>query len=164
MNILNDRYSQSIEQASTQPTMSTITTVPSYNELYYIKHGVSVKEYEMHKHVHSLGIVNVPKILAYDRDTQVMLMERVNHMNVADYYGEKDRDTSPDLFKRIRVIIKTLYDNNVVYPDITGYNFIEYNEKIWIIDFEHSNFKPLLHDEFVVKFIQGTNKWNPRFK
>jgi len=164
LNILNDRYSQSIEQASTQPTMSTITTVPSYNELYYIKHGVSVKEYEMHKHVHSLGIVNVPKILAYDRDTQVMLMERVNHMNVADYYGEKDRDTSPDLFKRIRVIIKTLYDNNVVYPDITGYNFIEYNEKIWIIDFEHSNFKPLLHDEFVVKFIQGTNKWNPRFK
>ena len=134
------------------------------NELYYVKHDVSLKEYEMHKHVHSLGIVNVPKILAYDRDTQVMLMERVNHMNVADYYGEKDRDTSPDLFKRIRVIIKTLYDNNVVYPDITGYNFIEYNEKIWIIDFEHSNFKPLLHDEFVVKFIQGTNKWNPRFK
>jgi len=140
------------------------TTIPSYDELYYIKHQVSLKEYEMHKHVHSLGIVNVPKILAYDRDTQIMLMERVNYMNVSDYYGEKDTDTSPELFGRIRKIIKTLYDNNVVYPDITGYNFIEYDENIWIIDFEHSNFKSLLRDDFVVEFINGANKWNPRFK
>jgi tRNA A-37 threonylcarbamoyl transferase component Bud32 len=118
----------------------------------------------MHKHVQSLRIVNVPKILAYDRDTRIMLMERVNYMNVSDYYGEKDTDTSPELFGRIRKIIKTLYDNNVVYPDITGYNFIEYDEKIWIIDFEHSNFKSLLRDDFVVEFINGANKWNPRFK
>ena len=140
------------------------TTIPSYDELYYIKHQVSLKEYEMHKHVQSLGIVNVPKILAYDRDTRIMLMERVNYMNVSDYYGEKDTDTSPELFGRIRKIIKTLYDNNVVYPDITGYNFIEYDEQIWIIDFEHSNFKSLLRDDFVVEFINGANKWNPRFK
>ena len=140
------------------------TTIPSYDELYYIKHQVSLKEYEMHKHVQSLGIVNVPKILAYDRDTRIMLMERVNYMNVSDYYGEKDTDTSPELFGRIRKIIKTLYDNNVVYPDITGYNFIEYDEQIWIIDFEHSNFKSLLRDDFVVEFINGANKWNPLFK
>ena len=138
--------------------------IPTYNELYYIKHSVSLKEYEMHKYVQRLGIVNVPKILAYDRDTRIMLMERVNYMNIADFYGEKDVDITPELFQKIRNIIKTLYDNNVVYPDITGYNFIEYKEKIWIIDFEHSNFKPLLQDEFVVKFINGTNKWNPQFK
>jgi len=138
--------------------------IPTYNELYYIKHQVSLKEYEMHKHVHSLGIVNIPKILAYDRDTQVMLMERVNHMNVSDYYGEKATDITPDLFQKIRTIIKTLYDNNIVYPDITGYNFIEFNNRIWIIDFEHSNFKSLLTDDFVVKFINGLDKWNPRFK
>ena len=145
-------------------TTNAKTTIPSYDELYYIKHQVSLKEYEMHKHVQSLRIVNVPKILAYDRDTRIMLMERVNYMNVADYYGEKDTDTSPELFGRIRQIIKTLYDNNVVYPDITGYNFIEHDGKVWIIDFEHSNFKPLLQDDFVVKFINGKNKWNPRFK
>jgi tRNA A-37 threonylcarbamoyl transferase component Bud32 len=145
-------------------TATAKTTIPSYDELYYIKHQVSLKEYEMHKHVHSLGIVNVPKILAYDRDTRIMLMERVNYMNVSDYYGEKDTDTSPELFGRIRKIIKTLYDNNVVYPDITGYNFIEYDENIWIIDFEHSNFKSLLRDDFVVEFINGATKWNPRFK
>lgn len=138
--------------------------IPTYNELYYIKHNVSLKEYEMHKHVHSLGIVNIPKILAYDRDTQVMLMERVNYMNVSDYYGDKASDITPELFEKIRTIIKTLYDNNIVYPDITGYNFIEFNNRIWIIDFEHSNFKSLLTDDFVVKFINGAYKWNPRFK
>jgi tRNA A-37 threonylcarbamoyl transferase component Bud32 len=135
-----------------------------YNDLYYIKKDVSMKEYEMHKHVHSLGIVNTPKILAYDRDSKVMIMEKVNYMNVSDYYGEKETDISPELFKKIRQIIQTLYDNNIVYPDITGYNFIEFDKRIWIIDFEHSNFKPLLKDEFVVKFINGLNKWNPRFK
>ena len=138
--------------------------IPTYDELYYIKHQVSLKEYEMHKHVHSLGIVNIPKILSYDRDTQVMLMERVNYMNVSDYYGEKATDITSELFQKIRKIIKTLYDNNIVYPDITGYNFIEYDNRIWIIDFEHSNFKPLLTDDFVVKFINGLDKWNPRFK
>jgi len=138
--------------------------IPTYEELYYIKHSVTQKEYEMHKHIQSLKIVNVPKILAYDRDTQIMLMERVNFMNISDYYGENDADITPELFARIREIIKTLYDNNVVYPDITGYNFIEYDKKIWIIDFEHANFKSLLQDDFVVKFINGLDKWNPRFK
>jgi tRNA A-37 threonylcarbamoyl transferase component Bud32 len=135
-----------------------------YEKQYYIKHNVSLKEYEMHKHVYSLGIVNTPEILAYDKDTKIMLMKRINHMNVADFYGDKDIDTSPELFQKIRDIIKTLYENNIVYPDITGYNFIEYNNEIWIIDFEHSRFKPLLSDNFVLDFINGANKWNPRFK
>ena len=138
--------------------------IPTYEELYFIKHNVSLKEYEMHKHIQSLRIVNVPKILAYDRDTQIMLMEKINYMNISDYYGENDANITPELFAKIREIIKTLYDNNIVYPDITGYNFIEYDEKIWIIDFEHANFKSLLKDDFVVKFINGLNKWNPQFK
>ena len=145
-------------------TTTMSNAIPTYDELYFIKKNVSLKEYEMHKHVHSLGIVNIPKILAYDRDTQVMLMERVNYMNVSDYYGDKSSDITPELFEKIRNIIKTLYDNNIVYPDITGYNFIEFNNCIWIIDFEHSNFKSLLNDDFVIKFINGLDKWNPRFK
>ena len=136
----------------------------SYDDLYYIKKEVSLKEYEMHKHVYSLGLVNVPKILAYDRDTKIMLMEKVNNMNISDYYGENESDITPELFKKIRKIIKTLYNNNIVYPDITGYNFIEHEKRIWIIDFEHSNFKPLLRDDFVVEFIGGLDSWNPEFK
>ena len=141
-------------------------TTSSYNDLYYIKPNVTLKEYEMHKHIYLLGIVKTPEILAYDRDTKIMLMKKINYMNVSDYYGENSKDISPELFNKIRTIIKTLYDNNIVYPDITGYNFIEYNNEVWIIDFEHAEFIPLVSepDNFVTKFINGTNKWNPRFK
>lgn len=137
------------------------------NNICFIKNGVSLKEYEMHKHIYDLHIVNVPKIIAYNRETKTMVMEKINHMCVSDYYGE-DADTIQDeLFMKIKCIIKTLWENNIVYPDITGYNFIEYNNKVWIIDFEHSNFKPLVKDDdFVEKFItdQKIKKWNPRFK
>jgi|LakMenEpi03Aug12_release.lakeMendotaPanAssembly.Ray.scaffolds.fasta_scaffold949030_2 tRNA A-37 threonylcarbamoyl transferase component Bud32 len=136
----------------------------SYDDLYYIKNDVELKEYEMHKHVYSLGIVNTPKILAYDRDTKVMLMEKVDNMSISDFYGENESDITPELFKKIRKIIKTLYSNNIVYPDITGYNFIEHENSVWIIDFEHSNFKPLLRDDFVIDFIGGLDSWNPEFK
>jgi len=133
------------------------------NDIYYVKTDVSLKEYEMHKHVYSLGIVNTPKIFAYDRDTKIMVMEKINNINVSDFYGDTESDITTELFKKIRKIIKTLYANNIVYPDITGYNFIEIDKSIWIIDFEHSNFKPLLKDEFVIRFINGLNEWNPRF-
>jgi tRNA A-37 threonylcarbamoyl transferase component Bud32 len=58
-----------------------------------------------------------------------------------------------------------LAENNIEYPDITGYNFIEHDNKIWIIDFEHSSFiNKTMKDPFVNKFIGGSNKWNPEFK
>ena len=41
---------------------------------YFIKRGVSLKEYEMHKHVYELGIVNTPKIIAYNRETNTIVM------------------------------------------------------------------------------------------
>ena len=68
--------------------------------------------------------------------------------------------------KKIQKIVKTLYDNNIVYPDITGYNFIEVDGKVWIIDFEHAEFKPLVtdEDEHVKLFINGYNEWNPEFR
>lgn len=140
-----------------------MNTMTNKNDIYYVKTDVSLKEYEMHKHVYSLGIVNTPKIFAYDRDTKIMVMEKINNINVSDFYGDTESDITTELFKKIRKIIKTLYANNIVYPDITGYNFIEIDKSIWIIDFEHSNFKPLLKDEFVIRFINGLNEWNPRF-
>jgi tRNA A-37 threonylcarbamoyl transferase component Bud32 len=140
-----------------------MSTMTNKNDIYYVKTDVSLKEYEMHKHVYSLGIVNTPKIFAYDRDTKIMVMEKINNINVSDFYGDTESDITTELFKKIRKIIKTLYANNIVYPDITGYNFIEIDKSIWIIDFEHSNFKPLLKDEFVIRFINGLNEWNPRF-
>ena len=93
-----------------------------------------------------------------------MTLANINNMNISDWYGDSEKNIAPELFDKIRQIIKTLYDNNIIYPDITGYNFIECDNKLWILDFEHSYFKVNKKTQFVEKFIKGLNKWNPEFK
>ena len=127
----------------------------------YTKYGVKQHEYDVHKYVYNLKLenVNVPKIISYDKQKEIMVMHKINALNLSDMFGEKSSDIDEYYFDEIRTIIKTLSDNGIEYPDITGYNFIEHNKKIWIIDFEHAH----IRDTFVNKFIQGRNKWNPRF-
>jgi len=133
----------------------------------YTKQNVEEHEYTMQMYVYNLKLtnINVPKIISYDKTTKVMIMEKIDSLNLSDMHGENARDLDEYYFDEIRTIITTLADNKVEYPDITGYNFIEYNKKIWIIDFEHASiFEKKMKDPFVNKFISGSNKWNPRFK
>ena len=132
----------------------------------YIKHNVPLHEYKMHKYVYDLHIVNMPEIINYDMEKKILTMHKINNMNVSDMYGENSSDVDELVFDEIRTIIKTLFEHNIEYPDITGYNFIEYDNKMWIIDFEHASIieKNKIGDKFVDKFISGLNKWNPRFK
>ena len=140
-------------------------TTPESNTKVYVKQDVKEHEYKMHKHVYELNIVNTPKIISYDKKTKVMVMEKIDNMNLSDMYGEEDTMIDEYYFDEIRTIIKTLAEHNIEYPDITGYNFIEHDKKIWIIDFEHSSiFKKMIKSSFVTKFINGANKWNPDFK
>ena len=133
-------------------------------DVYYTKENVSLCEYKIHKYVYNLKIVNVPKIKSYNRKTKQLKMVRVGTMNVSDYYGETAEQIGDELFARIRNIIQTLYDHNILYIDITGYNFIENDNKVWIIDFEHATYNhPRKTDEFVEKFLEGHNGWNPEF-
>ncbi len=127
---------------------------------FYTKKNVLKHEYTMHKYVYGLNIVNTPKIISYDENTQVMVMERINNMCISDMYGEDLKLVDESVIKKIRQIIKKLYDNKISYPDITGYNFIEYDNKIWIIDFEHAT---IIHP-FINSFIKGEGQWNPDFK
>ena len=136
----------------------------------YIKENVSYKEFMMHEYIYNLslcsnGILNVAKINDYDIDSQTMTMENIPHMCVSDYYGEKSSDITPELFAKIREVIRFLYDNHIIYPDVTGYNFIEYDNKLWIIDFEHSDFKTHQKNIYVEEFVEDDtyNKWNPWF-
>lgn len=132
--------------------------------MFYKKEKVSYHEYFMHKHIYDLGIINVPKIIDYNEESQVLTLEKINNMNISDCYGETPKKIGKELMEIVRGIIKTLYDNNIIYPDITGYNFIEYENKLWIIDFEHAYFKTNKKNVFVEKFLKGLNKWNPLFK
>ena len=127
----------------------------------YTKYGVKQHEYDVHKYVYNLKLekVNVPKIISYDKEKEIMVMHKINALNLSDMFGENSSDIDEYYFDEIRTIIQTLSDNGIEYPDITGYNFIEHANKIWIIDFEHAH----IRDTFVNKFIQGRDKWNPRF-
>jgi tRNA A-37 threonylcarbamoyl transferase component Bud32 len=136
----------------------------------FIKENVSFKEFMMHEYIYNLslasnGILNVPKINDYDVDNKTLTMENIPNMCVADFYGEKNTDICSELFAKIREVIRFLYINHIIYPDITGYNFIQYEGKLWIIDFEHSDFESHKPDVFVDEFVNDDdcNKWNPWF-
>ena len=126
-----------------------------------MKPNVSEEEYEMQKYVYNLNIVNTPKILNYENN--IMTMQKIPEDNISNNYGEEAEKVPKELFEKIRKIIKLLDDNNIIYPDITGYNFIEYDNKVWIIDFEHAYFKNKDNDNFVKMFLDGSNMWNDDF-
>lgn len=133
-------------------------------DVYYTKENVSLTEYKIHKYVYNLHIVNIPKIKSYNKETKQLKMVRVGTMSISDYYGESAENIDNDIFTKIRNMIQTLYDHDILYVDITGYNFIENDKKLWIIDFEHATYNyPRKTDEFVEKFLGGHNGWNPEF-
>lgn len=136
-------------------------------DYYFVKENVSLTEYKMYKYVCNLDIVNIPKIYSYDKKTKLMVTQRIPNQTVAYNYGENPDDCPEDIFHKIRETIRNLYDNDIEYPDITGYNFIEYQNKIWIIDFEHAKMmvsdSAKERDPFVEKFIYGHNGWNPKY-
>jgi tRNA A-37 threonylcarbamoyl transferase component Bud32 len=138
------------------------------NTMCYTKHNVEESEYKMHQMIYNLNIIDVPKIYKYDKTNKIMVMEKIMNMNVADEYGEDAKNVPKKLFKIMQEIIKKLYYSGIEYPDITGYNFIFCNNKMYLIDFEHSKLfsNETMHqvDPFVIKFIKGACEWNPVYK
>jgi|LauGreDrversion4_2_1035121.scaffolds.fasta_scaffold74012_1 tRNA A-37 threonylcarbamoyl transferase component Bud32 len=129
----------------------------------YEKHGVSLREYRIHKYVESLG-VKVPRIYGYDPKTKVLQMQRLPKMDIANTYGDDSKNVPEWIFDKIRDTIEVLYSNNVEYPDITGYNFIEYNGHVYILDFGHAKVtKHLPRNKFILDFIYGKYEWNPEY-
>jgi len=135
------------------------------NKNYYIKEGVESHEYEMHKYIYDLDILNVPKIVDYNKTTKSMVMERINGLSLSDFYGEEEARAVPEeMFDQVRDIIKTLVLYNIEYPDITGYNFIlDEKEEVWIIDFQHAKRKNNIRNRFIASFCKGNNRWNRIF-
>jgi tRNA A-37 threonylcarbamoyl transferase component Bud32 len=131
--------------------------------VYYTKENVSLKEYKIHTYVYDLGIVNIPKIIHYNIENKQMIMMKVGEMNVSDFYGSLAKNVSTKLFAQIREIIQKLYDHDILYIDITGYNFIETYDKMWILDFEHATYNSKEKNEFVERFLGGEDEWNPEF-
>jgi tRNA A-37 threonylcarbamoyl transferase component Bud32 len=143
---------------------------------YYFIKTVLHEEYIMYKYISNLNFDFVPKLYNYDKISKELKTQKINGMSVSDMYGDKRDNVPTNIQKKIYDIIFELYKNNIIYPDITGYNFIQdKNNKIWIVDFEHCFYlkytnsdklteKQTRHVTFVKEFIDKKQIiWNPDF-
>jgi len=136
------------------------------NNYHYAKHNVNPSEFHIQDIIYNMNIINIPKPYRYEVNSKILIMRKIPEMSISDMYGEKFSNIPDYIIEQIRNIISTLYYHGIEYPDITGYNFIEYQNKIWIIDFEHASYnsKRYTYDPFILKFINGENDWNPNYK
>jgi tRNA A-37 threonylcarbamoyl transferase component Bud32 len=127
---------------------------------YFYKQNVEPKEYRIQKLAYTL--VKTPAVYHYDPTTKVLTMEKIPEMCVADMYGE---DVPSEIFEMIRITVSYLYCNGIEYPDVTGYNFIYYQKKIWIIDFGDAFFRTKeTNNQYLLDFMfNGKNEWNPEY-
>lgn len=94
-------------------------------------------------------------------------MEHIKEMCIADKYGEDPQNIPKIIWDQIRTILKILYnEEGIEYIDITGYNFIEKNGKVYIIDFGDAIYskKDKEINWFLSYFLNGHNGWNPDFR
>lgn len=144
----------------------------------FVKENVNENEYFIHEWVYYLIKNNskskenhinikVPKIYNYDSENKRLSMQMIYGDNLSNIYGEDIKNVPKKLINIIQKTINLMNSYLVEYPDITGYNFmLDKNDNLWIIDFEHAKCRDIQEptDDFVLKFINGTNEWNPEFK
>lgn len=150
---------------------------------FYIKENVLTREYRIYKYLDNLNLKFIPKVFHYNKEQKQLKTQKINGLSISDFYGENFEDIPTNIIEQIRIIITNLYNIGIVYPDITGYNFIEdKNSKIWIIDFEHCFYNNETEEEddtkeeddtikdkedhldFVNRFcFKNENSWNPYF-
>ena len=89
-------------------------------------------------------------------------MEKIKGTTIFDYYGYDIKNIPSEIWNKIYNIIKTLYQNNIHYVDITPFNFIiTDDEDIFVIDFGHAYYSPI--NWFLKDFLHGTKAWNPDY-
>ena len=121
------------------------------------------QEVEFQYRAEKLGLC--PKIIDTDYKTYID-MEDVGQMCVADMYGDKSDDIPKKFKYEIYLIISRLYlECDIEYVDVTPYNFIEADGKLWIIDFGDAKPAPkknwFLQEMFKAKKL---SEWNPDFR
>jgi tRNA A-37 threonylcarbamoyl transferase component Bud32 len=124
------------------------------------------REVELQMEAASLGFA--PRILAVEKDENewIIVMEDIEADCLADVYGEDPEDIPEWIWDDIRLIVSTLLtEKSIEYIDITPYNFIEKDGRVYIIDFGDAKYEDA--DEtnwFLLEFINGENSWNPDYK
>ena len=106
-------------------------------------------EIELQKVASSYGFS--PRII----DTQIVdeecliTMENLGDGTLANIYGTESTDIPLEVWNAIRSIIIILYEiEGIEYIDITPYNFMEVDGKIYIIDFEINSRDSCPHNNY----------------
>lgn len=86
---------------------------------------------------------------------------------LSDVYGDGNEDIPEHVWNTIRKMVAILYyDYEIEYVDVTPYNFMERDGKIWMIDFGDARYVQtgIEMDWYLQDFLDGENYWNPDFR
>lgn len=122
-------------------------------------------------------ILNVSVNRNSNSNEYIIQMEKIDGECLANSWGDKPTDIPENFFHQIRCIVKLLFfREGIEYIDITPYNFLEKNGRIYLIDFGHAYFTPVNPQNsnkskitptnwFLKEFITSEiNEYNPDFK
>ena len=105
-----------------------------------------------------------PAVLRTDNRTFIE-MELIPSMALAYRYGDDVDELPNDIRKQVYDIVYTLYQHGIQYVDITPYNFIEHEGRVWIIDFGHASNRKRLCRYLIKLFNEGyLHSWNADFR
>ena len=81
--------------------------------------------------------VPCPKVISYfeHENNCFLLMEKIEGKSIYELYGSEPNKVPDKIWKQIHKIITKLYYEDIHYVDISPYNFIVNNDKVYIIDF-----------------------------
>jgi tRNA A-37 threonylcarbamoyl transferase component Bud32 len=105
-----------------------------------------------------------PRVISSDYKTYIE-MEKIPEMCVADKYGENIKNIPKTVISDIYKIIRTLYHEcDIQYVDVTPYNFIECDGRLWVIDFGDAI--PVVKNWYLQELFDNecVLEWNPDFK
>ena len=92
-------------------------------------------------------------------------MEDLEEMCLADRYGDDPAKIPKWIWDEIRRMLLILLNaEGIEYIDITPYNFIQKDDKIYVIDFGDAKYTDGEVDWFLQEFLDGENSWNPDYK
>ncbi len=113
-----------------------------------------------------------PRVLSTDNESYIV-MEHLDEMCIADKWGENLDELETELADKIRAGIKDilciLHGQGIEYLDVTPYNFIEKDGRVWVIDFDDVKYikkGSTTKNAYLKPIIRGEKQlyWNPAFK
>lgn len=126
------------------------------------------QEIEIQKVASEIGLAPKIRKVFKEKNEWTVLMDYIGaDCSLAHIYGEEPEDIPDTVWNKIRNMIQTLYeDYEIEYVDVTPYNFLEVDDKIWMVDFGDARYAKtgIELDWYLQDFLDGKNFWNPDFR